>query len=136
LSNTNSGTVSVSNLGSALQVGDKFTLFSKPLDGGTNLVISGGGVTWSNNLVNDGSIIVLSTMAAYSTNITATVSSGVLTLSWPTTHLGWILQSQTNSLTSGLSTNWVDVAGSEAVASTNLPVSSAIPSVFYRLRHP
>ena len=136
LSSTNSGTLTVTNLGPALAAGNVFTLFSKPLDGGTNLAISGGGVTWSNNLVNDGSIIVLSTMAAYSTNITATVSSGVLTLSWPTTHLGWILQSQTNSLTSGLSTNWVDVAGSEAVASTNLPVSSAIPSVFYRLRHP
>lgn len=136
LSNTNNGTVSVSNLGAALHVGDKFTLFSQPVTGGATLAVSGGGVTWSNNLATDGSIVVLSTMAAYSTNLTATVSGSTLTVSWPATHLGWILQVQTNSLSSGLSTNWVDVAGSSAVTSTNLTISATVPTAFYRLRHP
>jgi autotransporter-associated beta strand protein len=136
LNNTNNGTVSVNNLGAALNAGDKFTLFSQPVTGGSTLAVSGGGVTWSNNLANDGSIIVLSTVAAYSTNISYTVSGSTLTVSWPATHLGWILQSQTNSLSSGLSTNWVDVAGSSAVTSTNLTITKTVPVAFYRLRHP
>jgi len=137
LSNTNNGTVTVTNLGGALAAGDKFILFSQPVTGGSTLAITGGGVTWSNNLANDGSIIVLSTMAAYATNLTASVSSGgVLQVSWPTTHLGWILQAQTNALNTGLTTNWVDVAGSAAVTSTNLPISTTVPTAFYRLRHP
>ena len=136
LNNTNNGTVSVSNLGPSVAAGDKFTLFSQPVTGGDTLTVTGGGVTWSNNLVNDGSIIALSTVASYPTNISVHVSSGSLTLSWPATHLGWILQSQTNSLSSGLSTNWVDVAGSSAINSTNMPVNGTLPAVFYRLRHP
>ena len=59
--NTNNGVVTVQNLGPALAVGDKFTLFSQAVTGGGMLAVSGGGVVWSNNLANDGSIIVLST---------------------------------------------------------------------------
>ncbi|HZI33173.1 MAG TPA: hypothetical protein VFF11_12595, partial [Candidatus Binatia bacterium] len=136
LSNTNNGMVSVANLGPALAAGDKFTLFSQPVTGGGNLAVTGGGVTWSNNLANDGSIIVLSTVAAYSTNISYSVSSGTLSLTWPTTHLGWILQYQTNALSSGLSTNWVDVPGSASVTSTNISINPSVPAVFYRLRSP
>jgi autotransporter-associated beta strand protein len=138
LSDTNTGTVSVSNLGTALQAGDRFVLFNQAVTGGDTLSITGGGATWSNNLATDGSIIVLSaaTIASYSTNLTATFSSGALSLSWPATHLGWILQAQTNSLAVGLSTNWTDVSGSAAVTSTNLPIDQTIPAAFYRLRHP
>jgi hypothetical protein len=60
LSNTNAGTVSVNNFGPALAAGDKFTLFSQPVTGGALLAITGSGVVWSNNLANDGSVIVLS----------------------------------------------------------------------------
>ena len=59
-----------------------------------------------------------------------------MTLSWPADHLGWLLQSQTNALNVGLGTNWVDVPGSDALISTNLPLVPANPAVFYRLRHP
>lgn len=133
---TNAGTLAVNNLGPALVAGDQFTLFSQPVTGGTNLAITGGGVTWSNNLANDGSIIVLSTVATYPTNLSYSVSGSTLTINWPATHQGWILQSQTNALSSGLSTNWVDVPGSSSVTSEIIPVSAATPSVFYRLRKP
>ncbi|HTL73242.1 MAG TPA: hypothetical protein VL863_08055 [bacterium] len=46
------------------------------------------------------------------------------------------MQSQTNALTSGLSTNWVDVAGSDAVTSTNITIIPTVPAAFYRLRQP
>ena len=136
LNNTNNGTIQVNNLGPALAVGNKFTLFSQPVAGGETMAVSGGGVTWSNNLVNDGSIIVLSTVASYPTNISYSVSGSTLTISWPATHQGWILQQQTNSLSKGLSTNWVDVPGSASVTSTNIPISSSVPAAFYRLRNP
>jgi autotransporter-associated beta strand protein len=136
LSCTNAGTLTVNNLGPALAAGDQFILFSQPVTGGENLAVSGGGVTWSNSLANDGSIVVLSTLASYSTNISYSVSGSTLTITWPATHLGWVLQQQTNSLSAGLGTNWTDMAGSSAVTSTNITINPALPTAFYRLHHP
>jgi hypothetical protein len=70
------------------------------------------------------------------TNITATVSGSTLTLTWPSDHTGWILQAQTNSLASGLGTNWVDVAGSASNNTNVITVNPSSPSVFFRLRYP
>lgn len=67
-----------------------------------------------------------------------TLTGNTLSLSWPT-NLGWILQSQTDPLSAGLtgsSNNWVDVPGSALVTSTNITVNPANPAVFFRLRHP
>lgn len=139
LANTGGGSITVTNLGAALTAGQSFAIFNKAMTGGNTLSISGAGVTWTNKLAVDGSIVVgpaASTIASYSTNITYSVSGSTLTINWPTTHLGWILQNQTNSLSAGLSTNWVDVAGSSNVTSTNITVNPAYPTVFYRLRHP
>ncbi len=83
---------------------------------------------------NDVILTVASTIPNTPTNITYTVSSGHMTISWPAGYLGWILQSQTNALTKGLGTNWVDVPGTAAVTSTNLPIDPANPTMFYRLR--
>ncbi len=79
----------------------------------------------------------IASTASYATNITATVinSGTTLQVSWPMTHLGWTLQAQTNTLNVGLGTNWVDLSGTSAVISTNLPIVSANPAVFYRLRN-
>jgi fibronectin-binding autotransporter adhesin len=82
-----------------------------------------------------GSLLV-QPMASNPTNITFAVGSNTLSLSWPTSHLGWILQQQTNSLSTGLSTNWVDVAGSANITATNITINPASPVVFYRLRQP
>ena len=67
----------------------------------------------------------------------ATVLSGnTFTLSWPSDHLGWHLQVQTNALGTGLGTNWVTVPGSDLVTSTNITINPANGSVFYRLTYP
>ena len=58
---------------------------------------------------------------------------GMMSLSWPT-NAGWTLQAQTNSLSTGLNTNWTDVYGSSGMTSTNVPVDPTKPTVFYRLR--
>ena len=50
----------MTNLGPALAVGNKFTLFNGPLVNGGALTITGGGMNWSNNLALDGSISAVS----------------------------------------------------------------------------
>lgn len=66
------------------------------------------------------------------------LSGNTMALSWPT-NLGWILQSQTNSLAAGLnakSNAWIDLPATASVTSTNLPIVPGNPSTFFRLRHP
>jgi autotransporter-associated beta strand protein len=82
-----------------------------------------------------GSLLV-QPIATNPTNITMSVAGSTLSLSWPADHLGWILQQQINGLSVGISTNWVDVAGSGSITSTNITLSPANPTVFYRLRKP
>jgi hypothetical protein len=67
------------------------------------------------------------------TNVTASVSGGNLSLTWPGDHLGWYLQAQTNTLASGLGTNWVDVPGSSSVTNVVVPINPGNPAVFYRM---
>jgi len=70
------------------------------------------------------------------TNLTAVLSGELMALSWPADHLGWRLQVQTNQLSTGLSTNWVVVPGTELVTSTNLTINPTTGAVFYRMVYP
>jgi hypothetical protein len=133
LTNSGAGTVTVTNLGAALQPGDTFFLFNKALSNGVAMAVTGGSVIWSNKLAVDGSIAVLSAIATNPTNITFSVSGSTLALSWPADHLGWLLQTQTNPLTKGLNTNWFPVAGSTFVNQTNIAMNPTNGSVFFRL---
>ena len=141
LVNTSTGAINVNNIGPTLAVGDKFTLFSKPVGNGNTLSIAGGGATWNNKLAIDGSIQVLTVTpptASYPTNVTFSLSGSTLTIGWPATHLGWILQQQTNKVSVGLSpTNtWYDVSGTSSGTNASMTINPANPTVFFRLRHP
>jgi hypothetical protein len=57
-------------------------------------------------------------------------------LSWPLDHTGWRLEGQTNSLTVGISNNWVTIPGSALTNLVNLPYVTNNPTVFYRLVYP
>jgi autotransporter-associated beta strand protein/T5SS/PEP-CTERM-associated repeat protein len=133
------GTLTISNVtadATPLVAGDTFTLFSAATHNGhfTNIAGSpGSGLAYA---FTNGVLSVVTGVASNSTNITFNVSGNTLSLSWPADHLGWILQRQTNSLTVGLSTNWVDVAGSASITSTNITINPATPTAFYRLRSP
>jgi len=64
----------------------------------------------------------------------------VVSLGWAVagraiTYLGWVLQAQTDSLTTGLTTNWVVIPGSSVVTTTNVPLSETNQAVFYRLMY-
>lgn len=131
------GTLTVTNIGPALQGGDTFKLFSAAVSGftATNLPILAGNLYWTNNLAVDGTITVINPINTNPPAMGFTYSGGLLMLSWPT-NAGWILQAQTNSLSTGLTTNWVDVPGSANITSTNVTVNPTAPTVFYRLRLP
>jgi hypothetical protein len=57
-------------------------------------------------------------------------------ITWPSDHTGWRLQSQTNSLAVGLSTNWDDVSGSAQTNVAILPLDTSNGAVFFRLVWP
>ena len=82
-----------------------------------------------------GSLLVVPPVNLAPTNLVATVSGGTLTLTWPADHTGWRLQAQTNSLTSGLGTNWVNVPNSSSSNSYSVTIDTNAPAVFYRLAY-
>jgi len=142
---TSGSTLTITNLGPDLITGDSFKLFPGAISGfaTVNLPIqnAAGTVTyqWQNNIGDDGSITVLqgaSPVATNPTNITFQVSGEQVTLSWPEDHLGWRLQVQTNTLNTGLTATWYDVAGSTTVTQMNMTINPANEAVFYRLANP
>jgi hypothetical protein len=65
--------------------------------------------------------------------LVATNLTGQLCFSWPTDHTGWQLQSQTNSLSVGLGTNWVYVPSSDTTNQVTVQLGATNGSVFFRL---
>jgi hypothetical protein len=95
----------------------------------------------SDTTIDAGFLIGLTSVATNSvntnpTNITSVVNGNNLTLSWPADHTGWRLQSQTNALSVGLTTNWVNVAGANTTNQVTIPIGSTNGSVFFRLIYP
>jgi hypothetical protein len=66
--------------------------------------------------------------------LTIQVIGNTLDISWPAS--GGRLQTQTNSLSVGIGTNWVDLPGSAATNHVVIPIDLANGSVFYRLAVP
>lgn len=126
------GTLKLFNFGPNLVAGDKFTIFNQPVSGAAMTIVSPG-FTVNNNLAVDGSVTVTSVAAPGSGQITATLSGGQLNLWWPAAWTGLHLQSQTNSMMLGLSTNWITIPGTDAGNSYVAPVNNANGCVFYRL---
>lgn len=60
------------------------------------------------------------------------IVGGHINLNWPTNHVGWRLQMQTNSL----GTNWVTVDGSTNIYYIALPFSPTNGNTFFRLVYP
>ena len=139
LANTGTGTITVSNLGPALAVGNKFQIFSGAVANGGALTITGSGVNWTNTLAVDGSIAVLSIASSVNTNtftIGTSISGNNLNLSWPPDRLGWKVQMQTNSLNTGLNGSWVTIPATATVTNYTVNINPANPTVFIRMVYP
>ena len=126
-------TLTVTNLGPALNAGDSFKLLSNTAGaaGFTTLNLPSG-YTWTNKLAIDGSIQVLTVVSGTPspTNITCTVSGSQLVLNWPAGQ-GWVLQSNSVSLDS--SNSWFNVTGATPPATNTVDASKT--AVFFRLKY-
>jgi len=133
-------TLTVTNAGPVLQVGDVFQLFSGATAGITYVpltddVVNNVKYTWTDEVATLGRITVASVTPLVNTtpgNLLASKNGSTLSLSWPD-HLGWSLQAQTNALGIGLSNNWTTIPGSETVTNMDITINPADPTVFYRL---
>jgi autotransporter-associated beta strand protein len=93
---------------------------------------------WRGTLANGGNQISLANVAVVSTvppALSFTNAGSQMQLSWPAANTGWRLQAQTNSLNSGLGTNWVDIPAT-TTNQINMPIVTTNGSVFYRLIYP
>lgn len=135
---TYGGTLTITNIGAPLSSGNSFTLFSaSAFSGNFSSIIGspGAGRAFVFNPTN-GVLSVVSVFPTTPTNLTFKVNSGALTLNWPSNYTGWILQSQTNPLSGGItSSNWVDVSGSASTDSMSFTISPT-NNVFFRMRLP
>ncbi len=82
-----------------------------------------------------GSLLIGAPVATNPTDISYSIGGGNLTLSWPADHTGWRLEAQTNSLATGLSTNWFTLSGSAMTNQVFIPITTN-GSVFFRLAYP
>lgn len=135
---TYGGTLVLRNLNGTLAAGDTFQLFNAAAYSGSfSSVVSetpGQTVTWDTSKLGvNGSVKVMTAAVAAPVSITPTVHSGNLVLSWPASQTGSQLQVQTNSLSVGISTNWVMVPNSTATNQWNFPINPAAGAVFFRL---
>ncbi|MFM7215354.1 MAG: hypothetical protein ACKO3H_10805, partial [Verrucomicrobiota bacterium] len=125
------GSLSITNIGEALQVGDRFKLFESAAYSGSFASITyPAGYTFTNKLALDGTVQVLAVPVTNPVLTFERNGTGYV-LNWTPT-AGFKLQSQTNTLNVGLSTNWADVEGG---ATPPVPVTfpTVNPSVFFRL---
>jgi autotransporter-associated beta strand protein len=83
-----------------------------------------------------GSLVVGTTIASNPTNITFSVSGNTLSLSWPSDHLGWILQSNSVGLTATSSWFNYPANGSVDVTNVNITIDHTTPNVFFRMVKP
>ena len=135
------GTVVVTNIGPlAPAAGDYFPVFSATNYTGSFAAIVlpalGANLDWTNNLAVNGTLAVVSVPAPVVTGLEWSVTGTNLTLFWPTDLVNWRLQAQTNSLHTGLGTNWVDVAVTGLTNHLAVPLDAANGCVFYRLIYP
>ncbi len=132
------GTLVISNLGGTITTSNTFKLFSANAYTGAFAALSpatpGAGLAWNTNtLAIDGTLRVLSTTTP---TLASATSGGIHTLSWPADHAGWRLQVQTNALSIGLSTNWVNVSGAVITNQITFTVDPDVGCAFYRLVFP
>jgi hypothetical protein len=102
----------------------------------------GLGLVWDRRDLATNGVIRIAGTASFPTDLTVTRFDGTnVTFSWPSSHTGWELLTQTRSLTNGLSlarTNWTVFTGSiftNSITITNW-INSDSEAVFYRLAHP
>jgi fibronectin-binding autotransporter adhesin len=137
LSNTGTGTVSISNLGPALTSGQTFQLFSQAVSGGNSLTIAGGGVQWANNLAANGTISVVGALPQPVINGFSLVGTNLVMSGTNGYTGGGFYVVATTNIALPLS-SWKPVStnqfGSGGVFSITNPIVPGAPAKFYTLK--
>ncbi len=97
------------------------------------------GLAWdTTNLVTTGTLKIIAGVVINPnpTNLVFSVTGNSLKLSWPTDYIGWRLQSQTNALTVGLGTNWVDLVSARNTNQMVITIQPRDGCAFFRLVYP
>jgi hypothetical protein len=125
-------------------VGSSFNLLNYTSESGvlfTNVTLPAtGNFSWQTNY--NPTAFALSVIARTGTNLVSTnlfiskLNSTNLILQWPGDHTGWRIQAQTNLLTTGLGTNWSDLAGSSLTNQIVMPNGKTNGTVFFRMISP
>jgi autotransporter-associated beta strand protein len=125
------GTLTATSLSGALNAGDSFVIFRAGTHTGDFASIAGtpgDGLEWrfdpATGVLSVVSVVVNPPTLLY------TVDGSALTFTWA--EAGFRLQAQTNSLSTGIGTDWADVPGGES-SGVIVPIDLASPCVFFRL---
>jgi len=135
------GTLVITNISGTLYTNNQVIKLFDATGGYTGAfanIVFPGIIYDASQLTVDGTIKVVSAVSTTPTSVTFFPTAGgtALDLSWPVDHTGWRLQSQTNSLSAGITTTWYDVPGSTATNHMIIPVAPGNPTVFFRLTYP
>jgi hypothetical protein len=141
---TATGALVVTNVGPDLFNGSTFKLFNKAVTGFSSITLPASNpsntsaYTWQTNLAVDGSITLVtggtSSVNTNPTNITVSATNGTLTLSWPSDHIGWGLQSNSVSITA--TGQWFSVSGAPATNQESFTIDPSKTNVFFRMIYP
>jgi hypothetical protein len=96
-----------------------------------DLPVLSAGFAWDTNDLATGILRIVSN-AQEPTTITMQTAADSLGLAWPTSYLGWYVQS--NSVGLGSVDSWYDVPGSELGTNLLIKIDSTKSNVFFRLR--
>jgi autotransporter-associated beta strand protein len=141
---TYGGTLILSNLAGTIAASNTFKLFSANSYHGAFAALTPAspaeGLAWNTDtLIADGTLRVVSTSPptiSIGQINPCPPSSQCFTLSWPADHIGWRLQTQTNSISVGLGANWLDVPNSTATNQMLFSLEPTAGCVFFRLIYP
>lgn len=136
--NYTGGTLKLTNAGPRLAVGDKFSIFNKPVIGGDGVTIDSPGCTFANNLAADGSVTVATVVPATPTLSGITFDgSNIVIIATNNTGSGGGTYAllATNDFTAPV-TNWPVLGAGTFDSNGNLAITNAIGTnrLFYILR--
>ncbi|HEX3801192.1 MAG TPA: hypothetical protein VH413_21045 [Verrucomicrobiae bacterium] len=80
-------------------------------------------------------ILVTTTTATTSPSLSYSLTNGVMQFTWPSDHVGWQLEEQTNAPGGGIGPNWFIVPASNTTNQIRLPASTN-GNIYFRLVRP
>lgn len=133
--NNNFAVTNISDAGHPLYLGTREDTANRLTGSISELIVAGSAIssydvaTFETYLVQEHHVTITNP-----TNLLFSVLGNQLTLSWPSDHIGWGIQS--NSIGLADSNAWFTIPGSTTTNQISLPIGSTPTNVFYRMFYP